>query len=218
MSETGERAGGGWRLAIGVSLGMLLLRALAMTWRRREENAGVIRDLRARGQAFVLVLWHGQMLPLLWHHRGQRIAIVISSHRDGEIIARIAQALGCRAIRGSTSRGGGRALLGIVRELERGGEVAVTPDGPRGPAETFAPGAAIAAQRAGVPIVALAAEASRSWRLSSWDSFMIPKPFTRITIRYSEPQWLAAASAREAEGEAERLGEVMKRTARGERD
>ena len=216
MTTRAERAGGGWRLALGVSLGVFVLRLLAATWRRREVNAQVVRDLRARRQPFVLVLWHGQMLPLLWHHRHEGIAIVISSHRDGEIIARIAQALGCRAIRGSTSRGGGRALLGIVRELERGGEVAVTPDGPRGPAESFAPGAAIAAHRAGVPIVALAAQASGAWRLRSWDRFMIPKPFARVTIRYSDPQLIDAASSREAESHAERLGEVLRRTSAGD--
>ncbi len=81
----------------------------------------------------VIVLWHGELLPILWAHRDQGIAVLISTHADGEIIARICESLGCRTVRGSSSRGGVRALLELVRELEQGHEVAITPDGPRGP-------------------------------------------------------------------------------------
>ena len=105
----------------------------------------------------IFTLWHGELLPLLWHHRAQDIAVVISEHRDGEIIARIAESLGYATVRGSTSRGGGRALIGLMRALEEGRDGAVTPDGPRGPAHVFAPGAAIAAQRTGAPLVPIRA-------------------------------------------------------------
>ena len=82
----------------------------------------------------------GQLLPLIWHHRNQRVAILVSEHRDGEIIARVAQSIGYRLIRGSSTRGGERALLALARELKAGAEVAVTPDGPRGPREVMRPG------------------------------------------------------------------------------
>ena len=80
---------------------------------------------------------------------------LISEHRDGELIARIAESLGFRTVRGSTSRGASRALVGLARELEAGHDVAITPDGPRGPARSFAPGALIAAQRANAPVIAV---------------------------------------------------------------
>jgi hypothetical protein len=112
-------------------------------------------------------------------------------------------------IRGSTTRGAERALLSLVRELEAGREVAITPDGPRGPARSFAPGALIAAQRSGAPILPVAASADRAWRLGSWDRFVIPKPFARITVAYGDPATVDAASARAAANEGPRFEALM---------
>ena len=162
-----------------VRLGAVVIRLLATTWRVSVTNGQGLREARREKRNVVFVLWHGELLPLLWHHRGQGVAVVISEHRDGEIIARIAESLGYRTVRGSSSRGGGRALIGLMRELESGHDVAVTPDGPRGPAHVFAPGAAIAAQRTGAPLLPVRVSASRAWRLRSWDRFMFPKPFAR---------------------------------------
>jgi lysophospholipid acyltransferase (LPLAT)-like uncharacterized protein len=213
MSEVVARSTRDWRLELSVFFGQLLIRLMGATWRIRVVQDDGFRRLRAAGAPFILALWHGQMLPILYHHRGQGIAILISDHRDGEIIARIAQALGCRTVRGSTTRGGGRALLGLVRELNEGKEIAITPDGPRGPAERFAPGAIIAAQRARAPIIALLAHPRRAWRLGSWDGFLIPKPFTRITIAYSEPCFSESAAPRDAEAESGRFEALMRETA-----
>jgi Kdo2-lipid IVA 3' secondary acyltransferase len=208
-----------WKLSAIVMLGAFAIRALAVTWRYRITNEESYRALRARSEPFIFAFWHGQMLPLLWRHRGEGVAVVVSSHRDGEIIARIAEHLGFRTIRGSTSRGAARALLGIVRELENGAEVAVTPDGPRGPAQKFASGALVAAQRVSVPIVGVAAAASRAWRLRSWDRFMIPKPFSRVNVVYTPPTSVDAPSSREAESQAPTfealLGEALAAAERG---
>ena len=111
---------------------------------------------------------------------------------------------------GSSRRGAERALLSLAREVERGSHVAVTPDGPRGPAESFAPGALIAAQRSGAPIVLLRAVVDRAWRLNSWDRFLIPKPFARVTIYVSEPISVNAASLRAAADEAPRFQSLMR--------
>lgn len=203
----------GLKLSLAVILGSSLIRALACTWRFRVANDEAYRALSARQQPFIFAFWHGQILPLLWLHRGQDVAVVISSHRDGELVARIAERLGMRTIRGSSSRGAARALLGVVRELENGGAVAMTPDGPRGPAERFATGALVAAQRVSAPIIGIGVGARRCWRLRSWDRFLIPKPFAVVNVRYSAPTFVNAASAREAEGEASRfealLGDVV---------
>ena len=91
----------------------------------------------ARGNTFIFALWHGQLLPLLWHHREEGVLVLISEHRDGELVARTAQSLGYGLIRGSSTRGAERALISLVRELQAGHEVAITPDGPRGPARDF---------------------------------------------------------------------------------
>lgn len=198
-----------WKLTITVVFGSVIIRALALTWRFRITNAAPWRELRLRRQPFIFAFWHGTMLPLVWTHRGEGVPVVISEHRDGEIIARIVEKFGFKTIRGSSSRGAARALMGIVRELEHGSEVAVTPDGPRGPARRFASGALVAAQRVGVPIVGVGVVASHAWRLNSWDRFMIPKPFSRVHVAYTLPTNVAATSAREAEGEAPRFESLL---------
>ena len=200
------------RVAWIVRLGGLVLRVLALTWRVRVLHPEHFRDLRARGAPLIFSLWHGQMLPLLWQHRNEGVAILISEHRDGEIIARVAESLGFRTIRGSTSRGASRALLGLIRELEAGAEVAITPDGPRGPAGSYAPGALVAAHRAGAAIVTVGVAVDRAWYLKSWDRFLIPKPFSRLTVAYGAPAFVAASTPREAVEESSRFQRLMEAT------
>jgi lysophospholipid acyltransferase (LPLAT)-like uncharacterized protein len=194
-----------------VRAGAAVIRLLAITWRVREHNGAVHRAALVAGQRVIYTLWHGELLPLLWHHRGEGIAVVISEHRDGEIIARIAERLGYATVRGSTSRGASRALIGLVRALESGRSAAVTPDGPRGPAHVFAPGAAIAAQRTGVPIIPVRARAARAWRLKSWDRFLIPKPFARVDVHYGALTLVQVDTPRAAAELAPQFEETMER-------
>ena len=192
-----------WSSAWSARLGTAFLRALALTWRVRFVNERIVRELRDSKTPFIYVLWHGELLPLLWTHRNRKVAVIISEHRDGEIIARVARALGFRLVRGSTSRGAARALLNASRELETGFDLAVTVDGPRGPAHTVAPGALVISQRTNAPLVPVSAFASRSWRLNSWDRFMIPKPFARVTVAYADPIHVRADTPRDATQEAD---------------
>ncbi|HEX2717246.1 MAG TPA: lysophospholipid acyltransferase family protein [Gemmatimonadaceae bacterium] len=192
-----------------VRIGALLLRALAASWRIRVIGDGGLRAARARRQPVIFTLWHGQMLPLLYQHRNEGVAILISEHRDGELIAQVAHRLGFGSVRGSTTRGAGRALLAMVRAVESGRDVAVTPDGPRGPARSFAPGALALAQRTGALIVPTTAHARWAWRLGSWDSFLIPRPFARVVVSYGEPTPVEAADARAASALAPRFQGLM---------
>jgi lysophospholipid acyltransferase (LPLAT)-like uncharacterized protein len=200
----------GWRVRVLVPLALLAIGLLARTWRFRTRNAEPWQRLLADGRPFVFVLWHGGLLPLTHWHRGRDIAVLISEHRDGEIIARIVRAWGYRPVRGSSTRGGGRALLEMTRELERGSVVAVTPDGPRGPALEFQPGALVVAQRAHVPVVAIAVRVDRAWRIRSWDGFLVPKPFARVTIAWSDPLIVSGSTPREAATQASRFESAMR--------
>src|SRR4051812_3638638 len=191
-------------------LGRGTLNLLARTWRFRVRNGEVIRALRKDKTAFIFSLWHGHLLPLLWFHRGEGVKVLISEHRDGELVARAAESLGYGLIRGSTTHGANRALVSLVRELEAGNEIAITPDGPRGPAETFAPGALIAAHRSNSPILPVAISVDRGWRLRSWDRFTIPKPFARVTVAYGAPSRVAAPNPRAAADEAPRFEGLMR--------
>jgi lysophospholipid acyltransferase (LPLAT)-like uncharacterized protein len=164
-----------------------LMRFLATSWRIDLGHEERWRRLYETGQPHVFLLWHEALLPLLWQHRDQDIAIVVSEAREGRYLAEFAEKLGYRALYGSSTRGGARALLAAVRELQAGRAVAFTPDGPRGPRRRLKPGIITAAQRGGAPIVPLHAESDRAWRLHSWDRFMIPKPFAQVRITYGHP-------------------------------
>ncbi len=197
------------RLRWIVRLGGAVLRLLASTWRITEVHADRFGALRAAGKPFIFTLWHGHLLPLTWSRRGEGITVMISEHRDGEIIARIVEGWGYRTVRGSTSRGAGRALLGMVRELESGKEFAITPDGPRGPAGVAQGGVLLASQRANAPVVPMRADCPRAWHLGSWDRFMVPKPFARVTITYGEP-WVATGTDEAAAAElGRRIGPAI---------
>jgi lysophospholipid acyltransferase (LPLAT)-like uncharacterized protein len=163
------------------------LRLLAGSWRIGTEHEERWRALHDAGRPVVFLLWHEVLLPLLWHHRRQGVAIVVSENRDGQYLADLARALGYRTVRGSSSRGVARALLGAVRELQTGHSVAFTPDGPRGPRRELKPGVVAAAQRGGGVIVPIHARADRGWRLDSWDKFLIPKARARVTVTYGRP-------------------------------
>jgi lysophospholipid acyltransferase (LPLAT)-like uncharacterized protein len=181
-----------WAEPIATRIGSALVRALAATWRYHVTGEEHVRALRDKRRPFVFVLWHSRILPLLYRHRGEDVVMLISRHRDGGYLADLGARWGYRSVRGSTRRGGDVGLLGIVRALEGGAVVAITPDGPRGPVERVQPGAIAAAQHAGVPVVAVGARASSAWYLGSWDRMCIPKPFAAIDVRYSAPIRIAA--------------------------
>jgi lysophospholipid acyltransferase (LPLAT)-like uncharacterized protein len=168
-------------------VGRALASLLARSWRIQVIHEEHWRRLRDANETFLFVLWHESLLPLLWRHRNQGIAIVVSEARDGEHLAAYAESIGYRLVRGSSTRGAARALLGAVRELEAGHPVAFTPDGPRGPRRELKQGVVAAAQRAAVRILPIHADADRAWRFASWDRFMLPKPFARVRVAYGEP-------------------------------
>lgn len=178
--------------------GGALLDALLGTVRFDVSGAEHYRDTWGSGRPVVFVLWHGRLLPCTYYHRGQGVATLISQHRDGEYIARIAQRWGFTTVRGSSSRGGSAALRQVVRLLRDGRALAITPDGPRGPRQRIKGGALLAAQLAGVPVVPVAAGATRAWWFGGWDRFLVPKPFSRVRLVFGEPM----AIARDADAEA----------------
>ena len=176
-----------WAEPIAAAVGPLLVRALAATWRIRVRGVEHLQRLREARRPFVFVLWHSRILPLLFHHRNQDIVLLISRHRDGQHLANLGERWGYRSVRGSTKRGGEVGLLGVVRALQGGAEVAITPDGPRGPAEQVQAGAIAAAQHSGAALLPLGARPSSAWWLGSWDRMCIPKPFARLEIVYGPP-------------------------------
>jgi len=129
--------------------------------------------------------WHRAVFPAAWMWRRLGIAVMVSRSFDGEYIARIIEKLGFRAVRGSSSRGGSEALLGMKEQVERGAMAAFTIDGPRGPKYVAKPGPVLLSKMTGVPMAAFYVALSDPWVLRTWDEFMIPKPFSRALVRVS---------------------------------
>ena len=143
-----------------------------------------------------MLFWHGRLALMSfayvrWWKNGQnpqrRAKVMISDHKDGEIIARVIAFFGIGAIRGSSSKGAVKALAQSFRELKGGTDVIITPDGPRGPYHSVADGAVVIAQKQNAPIQILNYEASKFWQLKSWDKMIIPKPFSEISYTLSRP-------------------------------
>lgn len=199
--------------AAGV-LGQGMLAGLFATVRRRTRDEEHYLRHRRAGEPVLFVLWHGRLLPLVYQHRGQGVVVLVSEHADGEYIARVIQRHGYGAVRGSSTRGGVQGLKGLIRAAREGHDLAITPDGPRGPAEEFKSGALVAAQMTGVPVVPVSAGASAAWHFESWDRFMVPRPLSVVRVAYGPSRRIRRDAteadlrrhARELEDELERLG------------
>jgi lysophospholipid acyltransferase (LPLAT)-like uncharacterized protein len=137
--------------------------------------------------SFVAPFWHRAVFSATYLFRKCGIAVMTSSSFDGEYIARIINAFGFEAVRGSSTRGGVRALLGMHKVIEDGRIAAFTIDGPRGPRYVAKPGPVLLARNTKVPIRCFYIALDRRWELRSWDAFMIPKPFARAYVRMSAP-------------------------------
>ena len=144
----------------------------------------------------VVLFWHGRLALMSfayvhWWTNGQnpqrRAKVMISDHKDGEIIARVISFFSIDAIRGSSSKGAVKALAQSFRELKSGIDVIITPDGLRGFYYSVADGAVVIAQKQNAPIQILNYEASKFWQLKSWDKMIIPKPFSKISYTLSPP-------------------------------
>lgn len=168
-------------------VGSPIVSALARSWRIRLHHAERWHGLQRADTPYVFLLWHEALLPLLWQHRAQGIAIVVSEAREGGYLGEYATRIGYRLLPGSSTRGGLRALRGAVRILHQRVPVAFTPDGPRGPRREVKPGIVRAAQRVGAHILPLHAEVDSAWRLRSWDRMVVPKPWASVRIGYGEP-------------------------------
>lgn len=172
-------------LAIIPRLAALLIRLLGATLRYEDIIApGAVRGDLLPGPS-VYAFWHRSLLSCAHRFRNRDIAILISRSFDGELIARTVEHLGFRAIRGSSSRGGATALRQMADAYLAGHHCALTADGPRGPAMIAKPGAAQLAQLVEAPWVGtFYALPHRAWTLKTWDRFLIPKPFSKVSITW----------------------------------
>ena len=142
---------------------------------------------REGGRKVLYAFWHEGLLVATYAFRRQGIQVLVSQHRDGEMIARAIERMGYGTIRGSSTRGGTRALFRMASAGAAGDDLGVTVDGPRGPRLQVKPGTLFIAGRSGLPIVPFAVASHKPWELSSWDRFMVPRPFSTAAIAFGEP-------------------------------
>ena len=178
-------------------LGAALIWLLGKSWRITMVGQENVEKVWKQNHRVIYAFWHGRLLVLTYTHRRQGVGILISQHRDGEFIARIVQRLGMAPVRGSSTKGGAKGVLEMVKAGQNH-DLAITPDGPKGPRYKVQPGAAYLASRAGIPLIPMTNSAKSAWILKSWDRFMIPKPFSRVIVLIGQPIWVASEANQES--------------------
>ena len=173
-------------------IGSTILKALFLTIRLRlDDRCGISRN--AFPEPCLLCFWHNRILgiTLAFYRRYPKtlrggVTVLTSPSKDGEILSQFVGAFGMGSVRGSSSRRGSQALRELVRLIRDGGDIAITPDGPRGPRYSLGPGVILLAQTTGTPIVPMHASFSRCFRMKTWDGFIIPLPFSTISVTVGE--------------------------------
>ena len=166
-----------------------IIRTYSWTWRLHVENEKPWLEYLQNGGRVLLCGWHQQFFAAIRHFKTYATyhpALMISQSKDGDIIAGIAEKSGWHAVRGSSSRNGGRALKEMINHLNRSGLAAHIVDGPRGPAGVIKAGVVSLARATGAVVVPVYATSDRAWYFNSWDRFMLPKPFARVNLRFDE--------------------------------
>jgi hypothetical protein len=167
--------------------GTPLIAALGRTYHWHETGTEHLDRIHREGRQPVYALWHGRIMPGIIYLRDRGIVVITSENFDGEWIARIIRRFGFGTARGSSSRGGVKALVQLRRDMRAGTPVAFTVDGPRGPREVAQPGAVWLAGATGNPVLPFHIESSSHWTAKSWDRHQVPKPWSHVAVAMGPP-------------------------------
>jgi lysophospholipid acyltransferase (LPLAT)-like uncharacterized protein len=199
-NDSRDRSGAGaWQesrvkraqVAIIPAIATPLIQLLGATYRWRIDGADHYDHVVQAGRQPIMAFWHGRILPATLFFRDRGIVVITSANFDGEWIARIIERFGYGTARGSSSRGGARALVQLKKLMAEGRPTAFTIDGPRGPARVAQPGVVFLAKITGNPIIPFHIEAARAWTARSWDRTQVPKPRSIVGIAIGEPFHIA---------------------------
>ena len=187
-----------WKHAAGSTLAYWYTVFLGWTtriyWFKSEEG----KQLEEKGKGLIYAVWHNQQLFLLYPYRGQKICSLISLSDDGEYIARVLPHFGMKAVRGSTTRGGARALIKLMNIAQAGYHPMLTPDGPRGPIYQVQPGILFLAKKTGLPIIPVGTALSCKIKVGSWDKMRVPLPFGSTALTYGKAVYVTEESDMDA--------------------
>jgi len=189
-----------WKLSLTVApwIASVLMRIGMATFRREDIGRRYPESCLAKGERLIVTFWHGRLLMMPFVFPGQTATILISHHRDGEYITRIAERLGYTVVRGSATRGGAHAFKQLLQCVKEGSNVAITPDGPKGPRHQVKSGVIELSRLSGMPILPVAFGAWPRTILKSWDEFLVPHPLARAVYVWGEPIYVPEDADKEA--------------------
>ncbi|MGA1862394.1 lysophospholipid acyltransferase family protein [Deferribacter thermophilus] len=172
---------------IVLEIGHRILKLYYKTLRYELVNRDVVDKLRGKKEQIVFAIFHGQLLPFVYLHKGEQIVTIVSESKDGEIADFFLKKFGFQTVRGSSSRGGVKAVIGAKRLMGDIYNAAITVDGPKGPIYEVKPGVIYLAKKKNKPIIPAVAICNKYKQFNSWDKFILPFPFSKIKIIYGEP-------------------------------
>ena len=164
----------------------LLMHLLTAMTRLRAQSLESVAQHRHGGGGLIFAIFHGSHFPTLRAYRNRGAYVITSKSADGEILTRILASFGFKTVRGSSSRGGTRALVDLAKHIKAGSDSAIAVDGPRGPRQEVKPGTILLAKLTGCSIIPSAASLSRYWQVNSWDRYRIPKPGSRAMVVFGK--------------------------------
>lgn len=174
-------------LTLVPALAHLMIRFIYLTMRKTFVNFDGYRKMLSGGQQIILAFWHGRLMMMPYSYPGKGITILVSQSKDGELVARTVKGFGIESVRGSSTRGWLGGLKGLLKSVQAGRDVAITPDGPKGPRMKAQMGALQIARSTGLPIIPVSFGAEKKKTFRSWDSFILPYPFTRGVYVCGDP-------------------------------
>ncbi len=175
---------------IGENFAGTFINILCKTITINEINKNVLQKLDKNNQNYILAFWHGKMIVPWYLFRDTKSSTIISQSRDGKILTNVLRKWNYEVKRGSSSKGGKEVLNILIGEAKNGKNILITPDGPRGPKNKMKAGAAVIAKKSGIPIILVGVYHKNKINLKSWDKFEIPKFFSKIFIKYSDPYFV----------------------------
>ncbi len=175
----------------------LFVRFIYLTSKKVFHHPDINKD-----ESYVVAFWHGELLMQPFNYQklkpSGKISAMISQHKDGEAITRTVEYLGINSIRGSSSRGAAKVLISAIKEIKGGNDVAITPDGPRGPRHSVADGVVAISQKTNAKILVFNCKPTKYWQFNSWDKFILPKPFGKLEFFIQEPLDISGLEMEEA--------------------
>jgi lysophospholipid acyltransferase (LPLAT)-like uncharacterized protein len=208
------------RESLLATVAVLIIRLIFLTVRLRVDDKIGFGESVPKG-SLILCFWHNRILAITLsfvrrypHHLRKGVTVLTSPSRDGEVLSQIMDKLGMGSVRGSSSRRGSQAMRELIRLVEAERDIAITPDGPRGPRYKLGAGAILLAQTTGAPLLPMHAKFSRCLRMKTWDGFIIPLPFSTVSITVAETIHVPPnLTAEEFEAMRQRVETILKNEA-----